>query len=455
VVASVRRLPLSVLAPVLVGVTIVAFAAGSSSVQWVRDLGQPLRWVALFALFAAAALWAAQRRGQVSPSPLVVVPAAAFLLLALGSALWSVDARLTASRAASFALLLTTAGLLALACAGRRRDFERVLIGVLGGAAAVALLGVLVLGFDHDAAVQARTPDLPARFRGLGENPNTVALLLGICLPIACWFVLQPGSPRWRLLAALAVGLGFDASIIASGSRGGLYAGFAGCLLVAALVAQPLRWRAAAVGAVGALAVVSVVLALIPTSQGEAVYRTAQPPPPPAATPSPPPPPPRYVDVQGVFPLDNDVGNQVSGQQEPFRRSLFGLSGRGIAWRGALDLGNERPVLGYGFGTESHVFVDRYVDFQSSLPEDSYLGLYLQLGSVGLVAFLLLVVALGAAAVRSRPLSEASVSLGVLLAALVLAVIQSYVYSVGNIGTAAVWIAAFLGAGAAAAPALR
>ena len=62
---------------------------------------------------------------------------------------------------------------------------------------------------------------------------------------------------------------------------------------------------------------------------------------------------------------------------------------------------------------------------------------------------LLLVGTLVAGAVRERR-PESTVSLAVIAVALTLAVVQSYIYSVGDIGTVTVWVCAFLGAAAVA-----
>ena len=73
-------------------------------------------------------------------------------------------------------------------------------------------------------------------------------------------------------------------------------------------------------------------------------------------------------------------------------------SGRIAAWEGALEQIGDRPILGYGFGTEQKVFIDRWYYFQGGSAENSYLGLLMQLGAVGLA----LVLAMGARAPRRR-----------------------------------------------------
>jgi hypothetical protein len=217
------------------------------------------------------------------------------------------------------------------------------------------------------------------------------------------------------------------------------------------VVLAPLSWRqriAAATG-VAALFGVSFAVALAPKSGGYATQPAAAPAPArPARTTSKPAPPPRYLNVQGAYPLEFDIGSQGANRIQPTSRPLFGLSGRSQAWSGAITLGDKRPVAGYGFGTERNVFVDRYALFASDLPENSYIGLYLQLGVVGLACFVALVIALIVAALRATSRWSAAVPLGVLLAALLLAMVQSYIYSVGNVATMTVWICAFLGAAA-------
>ena len=159
---------------------------------------------------------------------------------------------------------------------------------------------------------------------------------------------------------------------------------------------------------------------------------------------SPPPPArPGFRDAEGDYPLDADLGRPPPGGGEPaVQRSFSGSSGRTDAWRGAIHQAARRPLLGYGFGTEARVFVDRYYRFFGGLPEDSYIGISLQLGIVGLIALL----GLFAACLLPLPPRPglAWACVGVVAAGMVMAVVQSYVYSVGNIAAAPLWIAAFM-----------
>src|SRR5207253_10666321 len=137
--------------------------------------------------------------------------------------------------------------------------------------------------------------------------------------------------------------------------------------------------------------------------------------------------------------------------QGPLQAPLaVGCRGRLPAWRGAVEQAAQRPLEGYGFGTEERVFVDRYYPFLSDRPENSYIGMLLQLGAVGLLAFLALVGSIAWQGVRvlsrlrpdQRPAGAAC--LAVVAAGLVIAIAQSYITSVGSPPTAPFWLCAFM-----------
>jgi O-antigen ligase len=445
--AGLLRHPYAV--PVVLAIAIFAFACGSSSVAGLENVGRPGRWMLLVALLALV-LVSARRQSRPALPSVVLAAGAAFVGIAFVSAVWSVDARLSIERAVTLVVLFATALVLADSSITDPRLARRIYFGIVGGAGLVSVAGLILLAVDHDAAVHLGGHDLPTRYEGIGENPNTVALLLAVCLPLVAWLALDGGSRRTRAIV-LALGLLFDGSIIASGSRGSLIAGFSGMLLVVVLAPIGLRAKAVGCAAVAALGAVSMVIALAPKSQGYEQPSTT-PAPPPAKAASPParaPAPSKYVNVEGVDPMAFDIGSQGANKQQPTARPLLGLSGRSQAWSGAITLGDKRPLTGYGFGTEGNVFVDRYALFASGLPENSYIGLYMQLGAVGLISFLALVVALVVPAVRAPSRWRVAAPLGVLLAALLLAAVQSYIYSVGNVATVTVWICAFLAAGTA------
>src|SRR5437763_1883528 len=449
-VGALRRLPLEGAIRLAVPATVVAVALGSNWSPSVRRVAQP-SWKLLLALLCLLAVAFAlaeagpRRLWERARSPAYAL-AAAFVALSAVSALWSADPRLTVQRVVSFTLVLAAAAGLGLAAAGDRSRVERLLVAVAAGPVAVALLGAIVLAAAHHDALQSATQTIPARYRGIGQNPNTVAMLFAATLPLVTWLAIEWRG--WRRVAAAAAIVLLAASVVGSGSRGALVTGGAGCLLVALATARTVRGRLLAVGGVAVALSVAVGLGEIPQPNPHATqvsptgcqFCTH-----------------RANDADATLRLDDEFG-APNGADAGTKRTLFASTGRGQAWEGAIDQGEERPVAGYGLGTEDHVFGDRVYSFFGGSPENSYVGVFLQLGIAGLVVLLALAAALVAAlgsAVRrldGKARRASAACTGVVCAGLVLAVVQSYIYAAGNNATLTVWLCAFLGLALAARP---
>ena len=442
---NVRRSSLEAAVRALLVATIVAVSFGSSGSPAVRSVAQPLWRVALVVLcflsLAYAKVSAAERgTREVRSGRRSYALAAALLAVAVASAGWSVEPRTTLARAASFGLLLVTAAALSYAVVGEREAGERLLLSVLAGATAVALLGLAVLVVAPSHAIQEATRSIPTRYRGIAQNPNTVAMLFAVVLPVAAWFA-GAARGRIRLVAGAALVL-LAGSIVGSGSRAALVTGAAGVLVVVLANVSRVRHRLLAALGLAALTVGAVALTQLPKPIPASEARPS-----PAieiTTGSP-------HDAEGFFRLQDEIDRPGTSDVGRHRRRLLGSSGRGQAWTGAVEQGADRPLLGYGFGTEHDVFVDRYYSFYGGVPEDSYIGMFLQLGGIGLALLVGLVLALLGAALRGlrrievRSRTALAACAGSLVVGLGLAVAQSYLYSVGNNATLSIWICAFLG----------
>jgi hypothetical protein len=424
---------------------LVSVLAAGSIVPWL-DTARSLRWLVLLVLVALSLLYACRRRGRVAPRPFVLAAAGLALLAAL-SVFWSAEPWVTVQHAGVFGFLLLGASALAFASAGSPAAVERLVDGVLVGLFAVAIGGLLVLAFDRGRAIDPATTELAARYQGLGGGPNTATMVLALGVPLAAGAALVGAG--WRRIAAFVLLGLLVGSIVASGSRGALAAAFAGLLALALLAPRRTAVRGAALVGVAAAA-------------GLAVLVTRLPEPLPPGTPSryvAPHPDvveiegrPGYVDANVLMRLQDDIGHPGLGTADTRKRSrtLVSSSGRLEAWGGTLQLIADRPLVGYGFGLEEEVFVDRYVNFNSDVPENSYLGLLLQLGVLGALALAAIVGvsgvltarALRRAAARHRALVASCA--GTVVAGLVLGLFQSFFYAVGNNATATFWISVFL-----------
>jgi O-Antigen ligase len=415
---------------VLVAATIFAVSLASSSVGELILVGRPWRWGMLVLLcgvsVAGALLWGRRRLPLLAYGLPLALVAVAYV-----SAAWSVDPSLTARRTTAFAALIVTGAALASIAAARPEVERAVLVGVLLAATALALGGLAVLAFAHGDAIQSADTQSPARYQGLGGNPNTAAMLLSLGVPLALRFVLEAGRAAVRVLAAAVLAL-LAGSIVASGSRGALIAALVGALVLVGSVARGRR-RLALAAATAAAFGLGVWITQLPKPLPRPVHRTASTLLRPAFE----------RNAERVLPLGQEIGAE-NGAHPSIRRRLFGSSGRSQAWAGALHAWERRPVAGYGFGTEERAFVDRYYFFDAGLPENSYIGALLQLGLAGLA----LLVAAALWALWRLRLSPAAAAL--LAGGLVLGLTQSYLFAVGNDATIPVWLAWFMLAAAAA-----
>jgi len=410
----------------VLALTIVALAAGSSSIARAGDVGRPARWWLLGALAALSAAYAFRVRGRQLRLPTPTLVAACFLVLAIGSTLWSATPRLTLHRAGSLALLLLVAALLAYGSAGDRSRVERLLLGILAGAVAVGIASVLVGIVDRGAAGSVHT-----RYRGFGEQPTTDAMLFALSLPIALLAALRART-RPAFLAAAAAFVLLDGLLIVSGARGPEIGAVLGLALLGLACPRPRQLAVAAVvsGTIG----LALAVGFVQTHEQESPATAT----PAARTAA----PTRYPNP-GL--LTQELGSRSNTTAI---RSLFHSSGRTGAWRGAVRKADQRPALGWGFGTEDRVFENRYYGYQGDLVGSSWVGLYLQLGAIGVAVLVLLWLVLGAGAVatlrRLRGDAVAVTCAAIALAGFPITIVESWIYAAGNIACLTFWLGALL-----------
>ena len=428
-----RSLPLEAATRTALALTIFFVVCGSSSMPALVSLGSPARWVALAAFTALAFAWAAAEGARAWD--LIRFGGPGMLLTALGfaSVAWSVSPRVSFERAVAFAVLTLGAAACAAAIRGRPDRAEGLAEAVVAATVAVCLAGPLLYAINPTRTAQSASPGEPFRFAGMGQSPDTVPMLAALGAVLAAWFVLARRDRRRLVCAAVVVGC--CAEIAASGSRGAALSLGIGVVVLGLAAPASLRGRAALLAAAVAVAAATVVANRIVQSATALplVAASASPAPAPSATALP-----RAV----LPPFQNELGAIPLGG-----RTLFGNDGRALAWEEAFEEGSERAVAGWGFGTENGVFIERVAQFQSVRAENSYLGLYLELGAFGVVAWLLAGLATVLAVVRARRLdARARLTVAGLAAAVAagfgLGVGQSYVYSAGNLATLPFWLVA-------------
>jgi len=436
-----RRTALDLVTAGTLCAAVLAAACGSSVLLGVVSVGKPARWVLLGLLGAVALARALAFRSEWRLRLIVAAGLVVLCALCLESAAWSIMPHRTFERSVSVCVVICVSAVLAGSAALSTPTARRLLGGLLTAAALVAAAGFILWLVDPSKAVQAASTEYPARFQGFEQNPNTGAMLLAFGMPLAFGRALAAGTV-WRALPFVLLLLAFIAEIVASGSRGGLVAGFLALLVVLVLVSWPRRRRVGAAVAVLAALVLAAWVVTIPNALTASAPAALTPPAPVAS---------RGIDAETVIPLREEIGGPWwTHTNGAIHRTLFSTGTRTRAWRGAIEQALGRPVGGYGFGAEQPAFVNRYYGFHSDNPENGYIGLLIQFGLVGLIAFLTVVVVCLVPAVRQSVGGGAGrdgwapAAVGAASAGLFLGLSQSYFHAAGNIVFLAFWVAVLL-----------
>jgi O-antigen ligase len=87
----------------------------------------------------------------------------------------------------------------------------------------------------------------------------------------------------------------------------------------------------------------------------------------------------------------------MRGQSE---EQFIGMTGRANYWQNALSMAEKRPLLGYGYWAGTRVLVARTFDIAKSNADNTYLEVFVDLGLLGLVPFMLFIIILGRKFIR-------------------------------------------------------
>ncbi len=164
---------------------------------------------------------------------------------------------------------------------------------------------------------------------------------------------------------------------------------------------------------------------------------------------------------QSTEKVDRDSSNQIGTitnirtlrRDNPRIQHITTLSSRTEKWMAGLQYLIQRPLLGYGFGTEDKLFAyhgvqeNLYVRTGSYL-HNAYLGLALQLGLIGALLLYLPLLILFVNTVRisiNFSTDDFNIAcLSVLLVGMISAVASSDIYSMGNSKSVPFWISVML-----------
>lgn len=436
----------------LVAATLVAQLAAVSSVAVARDVGATARWFPLVALTAVSLV--------VADRPRPPVALTAFVLLALGSTVWSIDREVGGARAAGFAMIVWSAfaaGAYLRRC-GRLGSLVRVMLAVNSLTVALSVIRLVV---DPEGAA------LRDELRGVVENANGFGIVAAVAIVCGRGELLEKGAARSAALLMVPGGvlLGLAAarsamllvlvaiSLVDLGSGNGrrLLAN-AGLLVVTAVaigLAEPAitpRERTPASAAVasdapGANEITTTAGPSTVTPDLGADTSTT------AAAPVP------TTEVTAAEETATTVRNRgatIFGTHRARGQSwIRAVSGaRDEAWAASVHIIRRRPLLGHGFGTGDMLFT-RYDAplywFQGANPANSYIQAGMELGIVGialLVVAAVRVIAVSVAAVRKCGSPSVNTLAGLAVGGLVIAIVESLLTAPGAPWALLTWLAA-------------
>ena len=337
----------------------------------------------------------------------------AFLVFSLVSCLYSIDPMISLLRLASV-ILMYGAIFWGIWVIADEIGEKKVVLIVVNTAAVLFAMHILVAVIDPAGSF----PYL-GRFEGWMINPGTVAGYAASFLSLVLYMTLHKSSRRYWLLVAVIVFI-----LIMSQTRTELFSASIGSLYFL-FFAYPKRRL---------ISLMSFIIVLIASF---AWLRTGP-----------------MIFPQGTEDSLNNVDMEVSNYQEnPRIEHITSLSSRTEKWRIGLAYFLERPLQGFGFGTEDQLFDYHGVDELSyirtgSYIHNSYLGLVLQ---VGLVGALLFYVPIGIFLLKEIQVSFSGQHdplrtslLAVVLTCMVAAIASSDLYAMGNVKTFPFWISIML-----------
>jgi O-antigen ligase len=359
----------------------------------------PLIELARFAFLAALIVVLLITRTSSPPAPGYRLFARAVVVLvvfAAASTLWSISPTTTAMQAVVF-IMAATAVLLA----GRKRWGDRdalirdlrLLFWAFTLTTTVGLAGWVV---DADWAISG----YQQWFSGIYLNPNTVGMTAAIAVPLGVGLIAHSRGLAVKLATTGGV-MVLLVSLPLSASRTGLAATIVGVAVVAMA-----SWRFSARYVIPTVwAICTAAVALVMAG--------------------------RRPDVSGVTGLLLADGGD-------------NLSGRELLWESLVLNWQQNPVAGSGYRTTEVLFQSLRGRGLLSLPQDAAHNGYLQtlseLGSVGLLLVLVLVVASIRGGWRTRHMPMQAGVLGVVVAGWIIQLGESFLFGFGSVFGLPFWM---------------
>jgi O-antigen ligase len=378
---------------ILVFLTAFCLMLGQSRIGFILPIISDLRWV-FFALFSFHVFGDMLIGRTVRGVKIFDILAGIFISYAVASVAYSPFKNLTIERSTTILFLYISVFWIIWKYAYNEGP-EKVVRLVLQ-----ALLIILILSYFL-ILINPSDSFMIGRFRGLFQNPNSIGLICAILLPLGIWDFLMTKKKSALLLLILML-----LSLFLSGSRGSLQAALVSSGYY--LFIRRKKYRPLVL-----FSFISIMLVLFWVIETVAITYFKS-----------------YIRADSIPELGGRLG----------------------IWQEAVRLIMENPIFGRGFGVENKIFALKFTTHQArgqiSYVHNSYLGMLIQLGIVGLIIFYLPLFILlfkelfykhRGDVYRLRLALRSS-----LIAGLLCCLYESWIYSVGNSQTFPFWITVML-----------
>ncbi|RFS46890.1 O-antigen ligase family protein [Micromonospora craniellae] len=384
----------------LLGLTTALLVCASSDIPALVELSFYPRYTAV----AGLVVWELCRpvRAPVRLAPwtgVLVVALWSVAGLATLSTVWSVVPMETFQRGVALVLLAALVHVLV-----RRRWSEHgVMLGDLRTVYLVLSLSALVsLGYGFTGGMLTATLASSERFQGIYNNPNMLAIVCALAVPLG-WAVYQQFRRLALLLGVVPVGI----CLLLSQSRTGIVAVLVGAAWV--LLRHGFRPVVRLASAVTATLLVAHLVNLLPVVfSAPWMQRIVR----------------RFTDPEGA-----DLSN-----------------GRTEMWQATVDLWwQNRPTLGFGYASRNHLFelasLDEFFGASVSVVHNSYLQLLLELGLTAVAPLVALLLAAGHGALRAPVRGANSGLVWLVVSGLLIQLTESAIFGTGQPYPYVFWLA--------------
>ncbi len=328
----------------------------------VRALLNPGK-AAMLATIVVAIVRARHNPGRLFPDSAVLVPICALLAIVVLGVAWSDSLRPENSiliMPMYVAFVFAAPSLIE-----NRRDVERIVGAFLFIAAVLAAIAIAqrLLGVYNWRAILVQSDDYSYRSNATFADPNNLARYFAVSMSLAIGLLLSTGPRRQTVYLAIPMLVLCAAGIVATASRSG-WLMLVFCTFIVVLISPISRYTKGKLifGAAGALVAMLALLFLQGGTNAERVKSLAS-------------------------------GVQVIGQRE-------------FLIKAGWQMFKDSPFIGVGSGNYQHALVVSYLDIippwaRTTLSHTSLISLLAELGIVGMLAFLLVVVRVGISVIRA------------------------------------------------------